>query len=153
MLQLARRRTSTSVAAAVIALPLLVGIASLTLFPERIEQRHPGFVHRVLTWAADAFGPMWGTTAVADVVANTLVFVPVGILAYLIIPRRAWIASLLTGPALATAIECFQLLFLPGRDAAVHDVLAASVGSAFGVGVAAGCTLLTARRMSPETSA
>jgi glycopeptide antibiotics resistance protein len=134
------------VTAAAVALPLLAGLAWLTLAPRRIEQRAPQFVSDVLEWMSAVFGSAWGTLGVADFVANLAVFVPVGILAYLILPRRAWVVALLVGPALSGTVELFQFLFLPERVAALSDVMAATIGTALGVGVAALCTVITARR-------
>ena len=146
MAALAARRTSTTVTAAVIALPLAAALAWLTLAPQRIEQRAPQLVGAALEWVAGFLGSWWASIAVADFVANLLMFVPVGILAYLILPRRAWIAALLVSPAVSGAVELVQLIFLPERDATLTDVAAATIGGAVGVGLAALCTLVTARR-------
>jgi glycopeptide antibiotics resistance protein len=146
MAALAARRTSTTVTAVAIALPLLVGLAWLTLAPRRIEQRAPEFVSVVLEWMSSVFGSSWGTLGVADFAANLAVFVPVGLLAYLILPRRAWVVAILVGPALSGAVELIQFLFLPERVAALSDVVAATIGAALGVGIAALCTVITARR-------
>jgi glycopeptide antibiotics resistance protein len=146
MAALAARRTSTTVTALAIALPLLAALAWLTLAPRRIEQRAPEFVSVALGWMSEVFGSSWGTLGVADFAANLAVFVAIGILAYLIIPRRAWMVAILVGPALSAAVELVQFLLLPERVAALSDIVAAAIGTALGVGLAALCTVITARR-------
>jgi hypothetical protein len=150
MAHLAPRRRATTITAAVVAVPLLAGLAWLTLAPQRLEQRHPGFVHDALQRLGEIFGTAWGHLGPADVLANTVVFVPIGILAYLIIPRRAWFAALLVGPVMSTAIELSQRFFLPERDPSLHDVAAATIGATIGVGLAALCTFLTAARVPSQ---
>lgn len=148
MSMLAPRRTSTTLSASVIALPLSAGLAWLTLAPLRIEQRMPGLVDRVLTWVAHLIGRPWAAMTIADFLANIAVFVPVGILAYLIIPRRAWVAALLVGPVLSAGIELTQALVLPERVASLSDVVAATIGSVFGIVAAALCTAISGIRTS-----
>ncbi|MFT4219636.1 MAG: VanZ family protein [Microbacterium sp.] len=142
---LAKRRRATTITAAVIAVPMLAGVAWLMLAPQRVEQRYPELVEAALAWAASTLGPWWGTIDGADFVANIAVFVPIGILAYLIVPRRAWLIALLLGPVIAAAIELAQRFLLPGRVSSPTDVVAAAIGSSAGVVIAVLCTLATAR--------
>lgn len=136
-------RRTTRVWAVVFGLPFLAAVALLTLTPERVEHALPnlldvllGAIHR-LGWTSLDFHRL-------EVLANVAVFVPVGVLAFLLTPRRRWPLSLLVGPGLSVAIESAQEVALPHRAATVSDVLANSTGATIGVCLAVLCTLLTA---------
>ncbi|MEE6388423.1 MULTISPECIES: VanZ family protein [Microbacterium] len=136
-------RRSTRVWALALGLPFLAGIAFLTLTPARVEQTMPsvvdvalGALHRI-GWTGLDFTRL-------EILANVVVFVPVGILAFLLLPRRLWPLSLLIGPALSVAIETAQAVALPHRAATAGDVLANSTGASVGVALAVLCTLLAA---------
>ncbi len=144
-----RRRTTSVVALALTGL-LLAFLAWLLLSPHRLEERHPDGVAAVQKWISSQWGPQFATIDWLDGVANTAVFVAVGILAYLVIPRRAWYLALLVSPALSALVELVQAVALPGRVSDPRDVLAATVGGAIGVGLSALCTALTAQRRHPE---
>lgn len=83
-----------------------------------------------------------------EIIANILVFVPVGILAFVLLPRRVWPLALLVGPLLSLGIETAQRVALPHRAATVTDVVANSTGALVGVVFAILCTLLLASRPS-----
>jgi glycopeptide antibiotics resistance protein len=149
-------RRSTRITALVIAIPLLTALAFLTLTPSRVEERMPNLLDVVLRsfhrlgWESLDFTRL-------EILANVAVFVPLGILAFILLPRRIWLLSLLVGPAISVAIELAQRFTLPHRAATVMDVVANSTGATFGVVLALLCTLLFAprtRRPSPvlETS-
>lgn len=149
--QLPPPRRLTRVWALALGIPFLVGLAALTLTPSRVEESLPnlldlvlGTAHR-LGWASLDFTRL-------EIIANVLVFVPVGILAFVLLPRRLWVLAVLAGPLLSIAIETAQGLALPHRAATVSDIVANSIGALLGVGVAALCTLLFAPRSSPPAS-
>ncbi len=134
-------RRSTRVWSLALGLPFLAGIAFLTVTPARVEQTMPsvvdlalGALHR-LGWTGLDFTRL-------EILANVIVFVPVGILAFLLLPRRLWPLSLLVGPTLSLVIETAQYLALPHRAATVSDVLANSTGATIGIVIAVFCTLL-----------
>lgn len=140
-------RRFTRVWAIALGIPFLAGLAALTLTPSRIEQAMPnlldlvlGAAHR-LGWASLDFTRL-------EILANVLVFVPIGILAFILLPRRIWLLSLLIGPVLSLAIETAQRVALPHRAATITDVLANSAGAILGVVLAVLCTLLFAPRLS-----
>lgn len=144
-------RRSTRVWAVAIGLPFLVAVALLTLTPARVEHAMPnlldlllGVIHD-LGWTSLDFHRL-------EVLANVAVFVPVGVLAFLLLPRRLWPLALLVGPALSLSIETVQGMALPHRAATVSDVLANSTGATIGVALAIFCTLLAATPSSrPRT--
>jgi VanZ family protein len=130
-----------------LGIPFLLALALLTLTPSRVENAMPNLldltlaaIHR-LGWTALDFHRL-------EVLANIVVFIPVGILAFLLMPRRVWPLALLVGPAASIAIETAQLVALPHRASTVTDVLANSTGATFGVALAVLCTLVLAPRPS-----
>ncbi|KYJ97520.1 VanZ family protein [Microbacterium sp. p3-SID338] len=134
-------RRSTRVWALALGLPFLAVIAFLTLTPARVEQTMPSVIDLVLS-ALHRIGWTGLDFTRLEILANVVVFVPVGILAFLLLPRRLWPLSLLVGPTLSLAIETAQYLALPHRAATVSDVLANSTGATIGIVLAVFCTLL-----------
>lgn len=144
-------RRLTRVWALVIGVPFFGALALLTLTPARIEYAMPNLldvmlavIHR-LGWTSLDFHRF-------EIIANVLVFVPVGVLAFMLLPRRAWPLTLLVGPVLSLAIEGAQRIALPHRAATVTDVLANSVGATAGLVLAVLCTLVFAPRRSSDPS-
>jgi glycopeptide antibiotics resistance protein len=75
------------------------------------------------------------TYDVIETAANLLLFVPLGALLGLVLPRRM---PLVLGIALAAtvAIELAQAVLLPERTPSLRDVLANLCGAAVGLGIA-----------------
>lgn len=140
-------RRFTRAWALALGIPFLAGLAALTLTPSRIEQVMPNLLDLILG-AAHRLG--WESLDFTrlEILANVLVFVPVGILAFVLLPRRVWLLALLVGPLLSVAIETAQRVALPHRAATVTDVVANSAGALLGVALAVSCTLLLAPRSS-----
>ncbi|KNY06177.1 VanZ family protein [Microbacterium sp. GCS4] len=131
--------------AAALAVPFLVGLALLTLTPTRVEERMPDLLDLVLATAHRIGWDSLDFTRL-EILANVLVFVPVGIFAFVLMPRRLWLLAVLLGPAISLGIELAQRLALPHRAATVSDVIANSSGALIGVALAVCCTLLFAPR-------
>lgn len=142
------RRLTRGIALA-LGIPFFVGLALLTLTPERVERSLPNLLDLVLS-AAHRLG--WESLDFArlEVIANVLVFVPIGILAFLLVPRRMWPLAIVLGPALSLSIEVVQRLVLPHRAATLTDVVANSGGALIGVALAIAGTLLFAPRFSQQ---
>ncbi|MFK0403621.1 VanZ family protein [Microbacterium sp. NPDC090225] len=134
-----------------LGIPFLAGLVALTLTPSRVEQRLPNLLDLVLStahrlgWASLDFTRL-------EILANVLVFVPVGIFAFVLLPRPVWGLAFLVGPAISIGIEVFQRLALPHRAATVSDVIANSTGATIGVVLAVLSTLLAAALTSPPPS-
>ncbi|MFY9713820.1 MAG: VanZ family protein [Microbacterium sp.] len=144
-------RRVTRGTAAVVGILLLSGLAMLTLTPPRIEDRMPNLVDRVVEVFHQLGWNRLGFTEL-EALANVLVFIPVGALAFVLLPRRIWVVSLFTGPAISVMIEGIQRLALPHRAATVNDVVANSLGATAGVALAIACTLLFASRSAQDPS-
>lgn len=134
-----------------LAIPFFAGLALLTLTPERVEDTMPNLLDQVLALAHRLGLESLDFTRL-EILANILVFVPVGILAFLLLPRRVWPLALAVGPAVSLAIEVSQRLALPHRAATVGDVIANSAGATAGVVTAVLCTLLFAPRAARHPS-
>lgn len=141
------RRLTRGIAVA-LGIPFLAGLALLTLTPARVEQSMPNLLDLVLS-AAHRLG--WESLDFTrlEIIANVLVFVPIGILAFILVPRRFWPVAVILGPALSLAIEVAQRVALPHRAATLTDVIANSGGALIGVFIAIACTLLFAPQVSP----
>lgn len=142
------RRLTRGIAIA-LGIPFFAGLALLTLTPARVEETMPNLLDLVLS-AAHRLG--WESLDFTrlEIIANVLVFVPVGILAFVLVPRPFWPLAVILGPALSLSIEIAQRLALPHRAATVTDVIANSGGALIGVFIAIAGTLLFAPQSSPR---
>lgn len=134
-----------------LGIPFLACLAFLTLTPSRIENAMPNLLDLALR-AAHRLGWESLDFTQLEVLANVLVFVPVGILAASLLPRRLGALALLVGPAISVGIEFAQRIALPHRAATVSDVLANSAGATVGVLLALTLGLLFARPASGRPS-
>ena len=100
------------------------------------------FIGRFATGSLSAH---WPSDGAAPFIWAVVLFVPVGVLAYLTLPRWAWPISLLIGPTISVLIELTQWAVAHGQMADPVDVLCNSIGASLGVGLAALLTLFAAR--------
>lgn len=136
------RRHSTTVTAMVFTIPVAIALGFIVFLPTHIEKVSPGLITALMDWLHTRHGVYWLTLPRIEKLANVLLFIPVGVLAYLIYPRRLWALAVVTGPVLSVGIELTQLFLLPGRTASLWDVAANSIGATIGVAVAALCTFI-----------
>ncbi|MGM1018134.1 MAG: VanZ family protein [Actinomycetota bacterium] len=134
--------------ALILGIPFLLALGFLTLWPQRVEDSMPVLLDRVLGFLRDDLAWTWMGFSTLEVLANILVFIPVGILAFVFAPRRIWPVAFLVGPLVSIAIELVQGIALPERASTVADVIANSAGATIGVGVALLCTLLASSMSS-----
>lgn len=137
------------VVALLIGIPYLAGILTLTLAPERVEERMPVLLDLVLRVAHQNLGWHWLGFDELEVASNILVFVPLGILGCIVFRDRMLVA-LLVGPVLSLLIEIAQALFLPDRVASAVDVSMNSIGATVGVLLAWSISLLVSDPRKPE---
>jgi glycopeptide antibiotics resistance protein len=83
-----------------------------------------------------------------EFVGNIVMFVPLGIFAALLLPRKAWWVLLLLGTAFSGAIEFFQGTFLPGRVPEVRDLVSNSTGFLIGAALSIALRLVVSYRDS-----
>jgi glycopeptide antibiotics resistance protein len=125
----------------------------MTLTPQLFSSSQSALVLEVLRAARHLPGGAYLTYDRAEFLANVAMFVPVGIIAALWMPRRAWILGALFGVALSVGIEFAQHLYLPSRVADPRDVLSNGLGGLVGatvVGIVRGLTPAPRRRRRPR---
>jgi len=122
---------------------VLAGVLVVGLLPTRVDG---GVEHQVRAFVDGlrAAGFTWIDYDSVDFVANVGFFVPIGLIASLLLPwRMSWLAVPI-GALLSGAIEFGQYLFLPDRYASPTDVLANTIGTVLGTLV--GLALRSIRR-------
>ena len=91
---------------------------------------------RLLLRAVSAMpGLGWVDYAVAEFSANVLLFVPMGLLFTLVLGRWRWWLAVAIGVVATLTIEFVQL-FLPARFSTASDLIANTLGTLLGVGIA-----------------
>lgn len=110
--------------------PVLLG--AVVLWPSPVDRPARGFLESTLADLYRQGLPLWVDYALLEWGANVALFLPLGLLMGLLLPRRwVWLA-VLCGVAVSIGVETVQDAFLPQRYATVNDVLANSLGSAVG---------------------
>lgn len=137
-----RRLRTTSWALAVV----IVGAAVLTLSPLPIYTRAVPAIARVLDVLHSGGAPGRLDLHVLEAGANVLLFVPLGFLVALLLPRRRWWLVLLGAALASTAVETVQSVLLPHRIGSPRDVLDNTLGAAVGIGLAAAWQTVQRRR-------
>jgi hypothetical protein len=94
-----------------------------------------------LTPSASTSGPQqfdWcfgcGDDALADVIANVILFIPFGFGLRWLGVRRIWVAAIALG--LTTCVECLQISVVTGRDPSARDIATNFVGALIGIALA-----------------
>ncbi len=132
-MSLTGRRVAASLLAAV-----LVVVAALVLWPSHPDIAGVDRAARELLTPLVADGaPVIVLHAGAiEFAANIVMFLPLGFLGTLALPRRLWWIAPLACFALSCGIETTQLLLLPGRTFAVRDIVSNTTGGLVGSGAA-----------------
>jgi glycopeptide antibiotics resistance protein len=99
---------------------------------------------RHLATAAQDLGvsPLRATQERAELVANMLLLMPLSALGSMVWPRSTWRDWTAWSFVLACVVELTQGLLLPGRTAAMADVVANTLGGALGACAVAACRRL-----------
>lgn len=150
--RLAPRRRRTTVIAWAAAICFAGLLLAVGLNPAHVEAAYGDELFGLLLRAETNPDWAWVTFEVVESAANVLIFVPLGFIAFFLMPRSAWPVALLIGPVVAVGIESGQYAFLPSRDPSWGDVAANSVGSVIGFGIAVLATLIVARHPPPSTT-
>ena len=129
-----RRRVVTL---ALVGVVCLTGVLLVGYLPSRVDGGVEPVVRRVLAWLQGLGAPEWVNYDFADFVANIGFFVPIGLVAALLLPWRAWWGAIPIGAALSGLLELGQFLFLPERFASMTDVVANTVGAVIGAMIGA----------------
>lgn len=139
------RRLGIAGLALIIPVVLLV-----TLWPAHFLLRAKPRVTRGIEWlhARDLFD--WLTWTRLEVLANVGMFVPVALLVTFVLGARRWWVTVAACTALSVAVELVQA-FMPGRVAAVLDVIANGLGALLGALLAVTIEALVRRRRARLT--
>jgi VanZ family protein len=140
------RRVALLAGAAVLC---LVGVLVVGYLPSRIDGGVEPVVRRVLAWLQGLGAPEWVNYDFADFVANVGFFVPIGLVAALLLPWRVWWLAMPLAAVLSGAVELGQALFLPERYASWTDVLANTLGGVLGALIGAAIRAATRRAAAP----
>ena len=101
-------------------------LALIAFSPTPVDRPAAGLLLRLEEW-------MPGSYAALEFGANILLFVPLGVLLALQLPRRAAWLGIVAGAVVSLAIEALQAGLLPERVATPSDVVANTIGAAIGV--------------------
>ncbi|KQR12073.1 hypothetical protein ASF78_12935 [Cellulomonas sp. Leaf334] len=112
---------------------VLVAAAVLVLNPWGLHNALDAPIDRGLGRLHDLGLPEKLNVHAAEFAANILLFVPLGLLAALLLPRRRWWVALVALVALSVGIETVQALGLSDRQPSTRDVLGNSLGASIGV--------------------
>ena len=123
-----------------VALVLLVAYSIVVVFavfwPTPIDRDYQASIVRVLEVLHRHGLPDWFGYKKLEFVANIGMFVPLGFLLALVLPARAWWASILILPAASATIELLQGAILSERFASPWDVSANTIGALAGAMIA-----------------
>lgn len=133
-----RRRPVLSVLTAA----YLAAVAYITLNPVPGDPAGNPLLRSLLRAVSALPGLGWVDYGVAEFGANILLFVPMGLLLTLLLGAWRWWLAVTIGVASTLGIEFVQL-FLPARFTDARDVLANTLGTLIGAGIA---LLVTSRR-------
>jgi len=138
----------------IVGVACLVGVLLVGYLPNRVDGGVEPAVRRVLAWLQGLGAPEWVNYDFADFAANIAFFVPIGLVAALLLPRRMWWLAIPIGAALSAGLEAGQYLFLPERFASVTDVVANTLGAILGALIGAAIRAARMRRSaSPRPAA
>jgi glycopeptide antibiotics resistance protein len=104
----------------------------MTLTPQVFTHSGQQFVGAVLRFAEGHESTAWLTYARAEFLANVAMFVPIGAIGAMWLPRRAWIVAALVAVGLSVGIEWTQHVALPSRVSDPRDVLSNGLGGFLG---------------------
>lgn len=108
-------------------------VLAVTMWPTPVDAGYQGTIDRVLAMLHRNGVPEWFRYGELEFSANIVMFIPLGFLLGLALPRAvSWLALLLI-PAFSMGIEWTQANFLEARFATIQDVIANTGGGWFGV--------------------
>lgn len=104
----------------------------MTLTPHVFTSSGQDFVATVLRIAQGHESTAWLTYDRAEFLANVMMFVPIGAIGAMWLPRRAWIVAAVLAIGLSVGIEWTQHVALPSRVSDPRDVLSNGLGGMLG---------------------
>ncbi|MEV7931395.1 VanZ family protein [Curtobacterium sp. NPDC089185] len=104
----------------------------MTLTPQVFTHAQGELVQHAIAWLQRLPHGTWFSYDRVEFLANIGMFVPVGMLAALWLPRRWWLLGAVVAVGLSVGIEVAQALYLPYRVADPRDVLSNGLGGMLG---------------------
>lgn len=108
----------------------------VTMWPTPVDSGYSGAIDRVLAVLHRNGVPEWFGYNELEFSANIAMFIPLGFLLGLALPRKIMWLALILVPAFSGAIEWTQGSFLEARVATVQDVIANTTGGWIGILIA-----------------
>ena len=108
-------------------------LLTIAFWPSPIDRPVAGLLDRVIRELHERGVPAFIDYTFIEFSANVALFIPVGLLFSLALPRSWWPVMLLCGPALSALIELAQRELLAERYATLADVVSNSIGATVGV--------------------
>lgn len=105
----------------------------MTFSPIPLDRGHQGVIRRFLFVLHRNGVPQWFGYPQIEFTANMAMFLPLGFLIGLLVPRRRLWFPFIVVPVLSTVIEVLQGLFLSERFGSVLDVVANTIGGYIGL--------------------
>lgn len=105
----------------------------VTMWPNPKQLEFDGISSRLLRALHNIGVPEWFGYDKLEFTANVVMFLPLGFLLGLALPRRGWWIAVLVLPAFSGAIELTQGLALEDRVSTMFDVLANTIGGMLGL--------------------
>lgn len=124
----------------------MAAVFTIGYWPVPVDRGVHSLLRSILERLAAAGAPAWVDYAHLEFGANIVMFVPVGVLIALLLPRWEWWLVPIIGLALSLAIEFGQAMLLPERFATPLDVLANTAGATIGALVVTALRLALRRR-------
>ncbi|WP_158437799.1 VanZ family protein [Naasia lichenicola] len=110
----------------------VVIVIAMTLTPTAPDRPIAIQLRRIIQELQERGLPAFIGYPVFEFTANVLMFLPLGLLIALLLPRHLWWAAIICGAWTSSFIEFSQLLLLPGRVASIGDIIANSLGALLG---------------------
>lgn len=146
MVRMRKSSTLRTWCAALVLAPYLAFVLYVTLRPAPIDVSFRHDLDRLLEELHERSLPRMVTYNFIEFTGNIALFIPLGFIISLLLPRRIWWLVLIIGPLLSIAIELTQFALLPARYATVADVMSNSIGIVIGAVAAIFLRLLVSWR-------
>ena len=118
----------------------------VAFYPTPVDQSIRGLLDRVLDKLHEKGVPEFVDYGIVEFLANVGLFVPIGLLVAIAVPRGMWWITILAGPLFSVSIELLQGALLPDRFATVGDIVANSLGCLIGAILGLMLRMLVAHR-------
>lgn len=133
----------------VLSMIYLATLACIGFWPSPVDRPMSGFLNDLFSVLQKHALTAGIDYKFVETAANVCLFVPMGVLAALLLPARRWWLAALIGLPTSAAIEAVQFLALSQRDASLRDIMANTLGALIG---ATAVGLFRIRRPEPDSA-